>query len=275
MKPSSITLTILTLFFSCFAAAQAGPQRMISLAPSITKSIYLLGAQDRLVAVTVYCPPEASSKEKIGTVYEPNIEKIVSLRPDLVIATKEGNTLAPVETLRKLGVKVYIVEHAANFSEICANFIALGKAIGEEVKAREVVASNEQKLALIKERVKNRKKPSVFWQVGTQPIFTASKKSFVNDFIEFAGGTNIFAELGQRYPQVSLEEVIKRDPDVIIMVSMGGITMQEKARWLSFKSLKAARTGRIYMLDDPIFTNPTPQAVADGAEIVEKLLNNP
>ena len=248
---------------------------MISLAPSITKSIYLLGAQDRLVAVTVYCPPEASSKEKIGTVYEPNIEKIVSLRPDLVIATKEGNTLAPVETLRKLGVKVYIVEHAANFSEICANFIALGKAIGEEVKAREVVASNEQKLALIKERVKNRKKPSVFWQVGTQPIFTASKKSFVNDFIEFAGGTNIFAELGQRYPQVSLEEVIKRDPDVIIMVSMGGITMQEKARWLSFKSLKAARTGRIYMLDDPIFTNPTPQAVADGAEIVEKLLNNP
>ena len=249
------------------------PKRIVSLAPSVTKSLYLLGAGDRVVAVTIYCPPEAAAKEKIGTVYEPDIEKIVSLSPDLVIAAKEGNLLQSVETLSKLGIRVYVVESADNFPQICANFVALGKVIGEEAKANEVVETTRKKIEAVKAGLKNDKKPTVFWQIGTQPIFTVSGHSFVNDFIEFAGGVNIFSDLKARYPQISREEVIKRDPDVIIMTSMGDITAEEKAIWQGFSCLKAASTGRIYMLDDPIFTNPNPEAVADGVAIVAGLLN--
>lgn len=273
INTSSITLIILSLFFASGSGAEtAAPKRIVSLAPSITKSLYLLGAQDRLIAVSIFCPPEASKKEKIGTVYEPDIEKIVSLSPDLIIAAKEGNTLPTVQTLVKLGLNVYVVDSANNYSDICASFLALGKVIGEESRAREVIESNSRKLSVIGTRLKKAEKPTVFWQIGAQPIFTASRNSFVNDFIELAGGTNIFSDLRERYPQISREEVVKRDPDVIIMVSMGDVTLEEKAKWLEFGHLKAARSGRIFMLDDPLFTNPNPKSIADGVEIVSKLL---
>jgi len=103
-------------------------------------------------------------------------------------------------------------------------------------------------------------------------LFTTSRHSFVNEFIELGGGVNVFSDFNARYPQMSREEVVRLDPDVIIMVSMGDVTMSEKSRWQEFKSLKAVKTGSIFMLDDPIFTNPTTQAIADGAGIIAKLL---
>jgi iron complex transport system substrate-binding protein len=274
LKTSSITLILFLLLFSSaggFGAQNAYPKRIISLAPSITKSLYLLGAQDRLIAVTIYCPPEASSKEKIGTVYEPNIEKIVSLSPDLVIIAKEGNLPQTMESLKKLGINIYIVESANNFSEICTVFLALARVVGSESEAQNVIEQSKKRLDALKNS-NNTDKPSVFWQLGAQPLITVSGKSFVNEFIELAGGKNIFSDINQKYPQISLEEVVRKDPDVIIMVTMADITADEKAKWMQFHHLKAVKNNRIYLLNDPLFANPTPKAIADGAEIVAKLL---
>lgn len=271
---SSIALTLYIFLFSLPVHAQstAGPKRIVSLAPSITKSLYLLGAQDKLVAVTIYCPPEAAAKDKIGTVLEPNLEKIVAISPDLVIATKDGNNYQTVADLRRLGINTYVVDTADTYPEICKSFKKLAKAVGEEEAGLKVIENCDKRLSAVLKRAKNRKKPFIFWQVGAQPIYTASRKSFVNEFIEYGGGLNLFGDLNDKYPKVSREEVLKRDPDIIIMVSMGDVTLDEKTKWQGFPSLKAARSGHIYMLDDPLFTNPTPEAVAKGSEIVEELI---
>ena len=254
-------------------AASAAPTRIVSLAPSITKSLYLLGAEEQVAGVTIYCPPEAAAKEKIGTILEPNIEAIVALTPDLVIATKEGNSPATVQKLKKLGLQVYVMDSVNSFSDICNGFIDLGSIVGKEEKAQAIVADARHRIETVRSKARSLAPVPVFWEVGAQPLFTVSKNSFVNDFMEFAGGKNIFKETRARYPQISSEEVVRRDPDVIILVDMGDVTSSEKKLWEKFKTLKAVRAGRVHVLNDTRFTDPTPAAIADGVEKLFDILH--
>ena len=127
MKISAFTAGIL-LLFSVISAPEVqadGPRRIISLIPSVTRSLYLLGLKDEIVAVTIYCPAEARDKIKIGSILEPNIEKIVSLKPDIVIASKEGNRQVTVDKLRSLGISVYVTGDVNSFEDIYSDFIKL------------------------------------------------------------------------------------------------------------------------------------------------------
>ncbi|MFH1367801.1 MAG: cobalamin-binding protein [Elusimicrobiota bacterium] len=270
MRQLKITIAclILPLLFCSSALAY---DRIISIIPSATKSIYLMGLEDKLVAVTVYCPPEASEKEKIGTVLEPDLEKIVSLEPDLVIATKEGNRHQTVEKLQSLGIKVYVMDSVNNFEEICGAFIKLGRFLGADNSAGKVVRGARKRIEKVRS-VKRNSKPAVFCEIGARPLFTASGGSFINDIIEFAGAANIFKDLKPRYPQISREEVLKRDPDAIVIITMGDVTDKEKEAWNEFPGLKAARSGRIYVLSEAVFTDPTPSGLADGVEILAQTL---
>ena len=272
MKFRSIAAAALLFAAAGYVQAEK-PKRIISLAPSVTKSLYLLGEEDKIAAITVYCPQGSGAKERIGTVLEPNLEKIISLSPDLVIASKEGNRPQTVEKLKSLGVNVYVMGSLNSFPDICDDFLALARIVGQEAKAKGIIENAKNKIRGIQDKVGKRAKVRVFWEVGAQPLFTASRNSFVNDFIELAGGTNIFGELETRYPQISREEVIRRDPDAIVMVTMGDVTSNEKASWEKFKELRAVKTKRIYVLDNSIFTDPTPTAVADGVEIISAILH--
>ncbi len=259
----------------CIAAhcspLKATPQRIISLGPSITEQLYSLGAQDKLIACTVYCkrPEEAETKEKVATAIEVNLEKVIALKPDLILATSLTDSEA-IEKLRSLGIKVISFPSAESFDEICEQFLELAGIVGEEKKAGEILREVKTEVNSIKEKIKNSKRLKVFVQVGANPLFTMTKNSYANDIIEFAGGINIAKDAG--IGLYSREEVLGKNPDVIIIVTMGITAEAEKEIWGKYKVLKAAKDKRIYIMDSYKFCSPTPVSFVEALkELVEVL----
>jgi ABC-type Fe3+-hydroxamate transport system substrate-binding protein len=270
-----LALLSVSLVHAMAAGAEAtdqSPRRIVSLGPTITEKLYLLGAQDELVGVTTYCerPPEARAKEKIGNVTQVNIEKVVQLKPDLVLATPlTGERTA--ERLKHLGLRVVVFKDPNSFAEMNQQFLELGRIVGRAEQANEIVRASEQKVERIKSRVKGLPRPKVFVQIGARPLFTATKDSFLNDFIEFAGGTNIAA--GAKTGLYSREEVLWQDPDVIIVVTMGLAAENEKKGWRRFKSISAVKHDRIVKMDPYKTCSPTPETFVEALEEMAKALH--
>jgi len=263
---------LLVLHGICAYSQENYPQRIISLSPTVTEELYVLGVQDKLVGCTVYCqkPPEAEKKEKVGTVMEVNLEKIVDLRPDLVLATSLVKPEAK-EKLRTLGIKVITFPAAKSFNQMCEQLLELGRIVGKEKKAQEFVAKAEDKTDVIKREIRNLPKPKVFAQIGAKPLFAATRDYFVNDFIEFAGGINIARDLNSGF--YSREKVLKADPDVILVVTMGIVGEQEKKIWEKYDCLKAVKNKRIHIFDSRKLCSPTPVSFVDTLEEVVKILH--
>jgi len=253
-------------------AAGLSPRRIISLGPTITEKLYLLGVQDRLVGVTTYCerPPEALSKEKIGNVTQVNIEKIVELKPDLVVATSLTERRA-VERLKRLGIRVIVFNAPGSYAEMNRQFLELGRIVGSERQAEGIVRAAGRRIDLIRRRVAGLPQPKVFIQLGAKPLFAATKNSFVNDFIELAGGTNIAREAKTGF--VSREEVLRQDPDIIIIVGMDAAAGNEKEGWQKFHALRAVRNDKIFVMDPYRICSPTPRTFVDALEEMVKALH--
>lgn len=264
---------ILILGFN-FSYCADFPDRIISLGPTITEQLYLLNAQDKIIGNTIYCkiPAESKNKEKVGTITEQDLEKILILKPDLVIASSMTNPKT-VKKLNKLGIKVVQFPYAKSFNEICLQFLELGKIAGREKEAKKIIAGVQQKVALIKKKTSTRNpaetRQKVFVQIGAKPLFTATKDSFINDFIEFAGGINIANTKTELY---SREEVVAQNPDVIIIATMGIAGEEEKKIWKKYKTINAVKNNRIYVVDSYKLCSPTPVNFAETLnEIVEIL----
>ncbi len=248
------------------------PQRIISLGPSITESLCLLGLENRLVGITNYCerPPEIKKKEKVGGVIDISVEKILSLKPDLVLATSLTDPKA-VEKLRKLGINVVSFSSPKNFEEICEQFLELGRITGQYNVATRLIKTVKEKVKYLGKEVKGLPKPSVFIQVGAKPLFTVAGDSFINDFINFAGGENIARDLRSGF--FSREEVLRSNPDIIIIVTMGISGEQEKENWQRYSNLKAVRNNRIFIIDSYKLCSPTPVSFVETLEEVITLLH--
>ena len=253
-------------------AAGLSPRRLISLGPTITEKLYLLGVQDRLVGVTTYCerPPEARAKEKVGNVTQVNIEKIVELKPDLVFATSLTER-RNVERLKRLGISVIVFNEPRSYAETNQQFLELGRIVGREREAEGIVRAEGRRVDAIRKRIKGLPRPKVFIQLGAKPLFAATKDSFVNDFIEFAGGTNITREAKTGF--LSREEVLRQDPDIIIIVGMDAAAGNEKKEWQKFHSLKAVKNDRIFIMDSYRVCSPTPRTFVDALEEMVKALH--
>jgi iron complex transport system substrate-binding protein len=259
-------ISLLLLFLTSFAYADY--KTIVSLAPSVTESLYELGLDNEVAGITFFCPKGKSKKEVIGTLLEPDLEKIVSLKPDLIISTKEGNSKAAVEKIQRLGFDVYVMETAGNFKEICENFKRLAEKVGKEKTAGELIAKAEAEVQNIYAQTSFLPKESVFWEVGAKPLYTAGKHSFVNDYNFYTATLNIYEDIDMRYPPVSIEDVIERNPDIIILVDMGDISKDEIKNWNKYGMVTAVRNKRVYMIDaNDIFT-PTPLTFARGVKII-------
>lgn len=249
---------ILTFFLMGTAFAQdKSVERIISLGPVLTEEIYLLGGEDKLIGTTTYCqrPEAAKQKERVGSVQDINIEKVVSLKPDLVLATVLTDPRAKA-TMRRLGLRVVEVPNARDFDGICEVFRMLGKELGREQAAERIINDSRAKVQALKSTLNGVKRSSVFVQVGANPLVTIGRGSFVNDLIESAGGENIVTESG--YLQYSREMVIKKDPDVLLISSMGFDGERERLNWQKFRSLKAATGSRLFVVDEYLICSPTP-----------------
>lgn len=273
-------LLILIISFVIFTGSeisQAGgyPQRIVSLGPINTENIYLLGAEERLVANTVYCvrPEAARTKEKIGSVMQVSIEKIISLHPDLVLAT--GLTQPEqVNQMRKLGLSVIRISQPVSFSEICKQFKELGKLLGLEQRAREEVRMVMTRVDLIRKKVASLPEKKVFLQIGSRPLFGAAPGSFVNDYIVMGGGSNVIGD--QTSGVTTYEKVIFKNPDVIIIAMMGsetGVALEEKKKWMRFKSVNAVKSKAVYMINPDLVCSPSPETFVGTLEVISGLIH--
>lgn len=233
------------------------PQRIISLGPALTEELYLLGAGDKIIGTTIYCkrPDAAKTTMKVGTAIEFDMEKILNLKPDLVLATSLID-VKKLETLKKLGIKVVTFSKARSFVHICQQFRELGKIVDRDEKAGEIINMARKECEAIKDKTKYLPKKKVFVQIGAKPLFTINKDYFINDFILFAGGENIAEDAKSGH--FSRERVVKLNPDIIIIIGMGVAGEDEKKTWERFKILKAVEDNRIYILDSDKICSPTP-----------------
>ncbi|HTA76136.1 MAG TPA: cobalamin-binding protein [bacterium] len=252
--------------------SQTPPQRVISLSPNLTEMIYDMGAQDQLVGDTDYCkfPEAAQKKEKIGGWVNPNFEKIVSLKPDLVVALKFHDKA--VKTLKKLKINV-VVLNCDSVKDILATYTQLGKLLGHEKQAEASRKGLVKRLAAIKEKAKGKKILSVLFVVGRTPgtidqVYGVGAKNFINELIEMAGGQNVMADAMTGYPLVSKEQLIQRNPDVIVdsvlSHEMRARKMENKSAWDQMPVLQAVKQKHVYYFLDEDFLIPGPSMVKLG-----------
>lgn len=269
-----ISALFFLLLFSSDVISYAMPQRIVSLAPSVTESIYALGAEDMLVGVTSFCdrPPQAKGKRIVGTILDPNIEVIVSLGPDIVFTIDELNRAQDVAALRNMGLNVEILEPGRDFDDVMAQFMRIGALIGRGKEAEAMIAETKEEIASTKTAIEPQEKPSVFWQVSGRPVITVGAESFQNDLIAHAGGSNIFGGVDNAYFRVSREDVIMKNPDIIILAIHGGESDSETLEWEKYTGLAAVKSHRIYTVDVDTVCRPTPRGIIDGLMILRGVI---
>ena len=253
----------------------APPKRLIALAPNLTEILFALGLGDRVVGVTNHCnyPPEARLKPRVGSYIHLNVEQIISLSPDLVIGTVDGNERYILDLLEQAHVKVFFV-NPRDVRQAIETISTVGLVCGVPENARQLSGNLTLRVNRVVEVTSPRKRPLVFLQIHIQPIMTVSKNTVHHDLILLAGGDNMTADEPVTYPRISLEEVIRRKPEVILVSSMEREGRFEKARqdWLQWTSIPAVQKGKVHLIDSDLIDRPSPRVV-DGLEIMAKLLH--
>ncbi|KPK27474.1 MAG: ABC transporter substrate-binding protein [Desulfobacterales bacterium SG8_35_2] len=251
------------------------PQRVVALAPSITEIIYDLGQEDRLVGVTQYStyPSEAQSLPRVGSYVRLDIEKIVALKPDLCLATKDGNPKHIVDKIVNLGIPVYVI-NPRNLQQIMDTVTGLGSLLHAEKAASKLVFEMEKRIGQVQERVKNEpSRPRVFFQIDAEPLFSAGTDTFIHELIELAGGINTTA--GEvSYPRYTWEDIIVLQPEIVLISSMaGGLTPEYLLNsWKKWDLVSAVKNDRIFVVDAELFDRPTPRLV-QGLEVIAAILH--
>lgn len=263
---------IFTLIVSCASLLSfAQNSRIISLAPSLTQSLYFLNAQDKVTGITSYCTvAKDDNKEIVASAVKVNLEKVVSLKPDLVLVS--GFTSPKdIGTLRKFGITVEVFESPKSFDEICKQFIRIGTLVGEKEKAENIVKENRKKVEAIAAKREREKTSKVFFQIGANPLFTVIPNTFMADYIKYLNAENIAKNL--KRGTIGREFVIANNPDYIFIVTMGIVGKEEKTVWKKYTNLTASRKKQIFIIESDIACQPTPITFAQTMEVLDKLVN--
>jgi len=250
------------------------PRRVVCLAPSLTETVYALGRGAAVVGVTDYTdyPPEAQAKPSVGGLTDASLEKIASLRPDLVLAMAEINRQETVEELEHVGIPVFVVDPRGLLG-IMASIQHVGDALNRSGDARGLLNRLEEQRAAVIGRVKGLPRRKVLVVVWYDPVITAGGKSFINDVISAAGAESTTADMAQAYPQISMEEVLRRSPDVILLVRgvHGGITRDDLKGHAGWDQLEAVRDNHVIYMGEQLF-HPSP-VVFDALQQLAKELH--
>ncbi len=254
------------------------PERIISLAPSMTEMLYSLGLGDKVIGVTTFAnyPEEARQNEKIGSVTDPNVEKIVSLNPDLVLAAAV-NKMEYVDRLKNLGIKVAGFD-PSSIDETIKIMNKVGKLTGEEYLAKEVTAKMARELKeiekLVEKKLANNERPGVFYEIWHNPLMTAGEGTFVDDLIETAGGKNIGAMAPGSWPQYSLEKLLIENPDIYISSHHSDahtFTVEGLKERANYGSINAVKNDRVHFIAQDIMTRPSPRIILGLKDLVKAI----
>jgi iron complex transport system substrate-binding protein len=243
--------------------------RAISLAPSITELIYAAGAGDRLVGVTTYCnyPAETASIEKIGDTLNPNIEKIIALKPDVVFVSTASQLEAFMQTLEEQRIAVYVID-SKSVSEMLEDLGIIGSLFGTESSAESTASALEKRVNDLHQKLAPNAPQRVFIQISNEPLFTIGKDSFLTNLIETAGGSSVTKDVPSAYPKLSKETALALNPDVIILSDSEDNQEPNDV----FKNSPAVKNGRVYKINADIISRPGPRQV-DAIEQIAGFLH--
>jgi iron complex transport system substrate-binding protein len=250
----------------------APAERVVSIAPANTEIAFAIDAGSKLVAGTSYddYPEAAKSLPKIGDFANPSVEKIVSFRPDLVLAT--GGIQAGLRgKLERLGIKVFVVD-PMTLDAVYADMTALGRLLGVKSQADALVDSMKQRAATIQEKVSSAAKSSVFVEIYNKPLMTAGSGTLIDDLINKAGGANIGAGAGNGFPSFSTEVLLQKNPDVYIATTGAQQDPGQIAARAGYRGLKAVQDGRVYVVEDNLVVRAGPRLV-DGLEQLASMIH--
>ncbi len=253
----ALLLFVFFAFSSLVFSADKSP-RIVSLAPHLTEMIFSAGAGDLLVGVVSYSdfPELAKSIHNIGQYSAINIEEIIKLNPSLIIAWKSGDTAKELNKLEQLGFKVWLTE-VENLSDIPKQI----KQIGQKTNRTTIANKEAEKLTRILDALANKKHKkapkTVFYQVWQKPLYTVGKNQFITQAIELCGAINVFGHLSLPAPKVSVEAVIKHNPDVILLGGRKQLQASWQEKWQEYPSLSAVKNEHIIKMEDSVYQRPT------------------
>jgi iron complex transport system substrate-binding protein len=239
------------------ASAAAGtPKRIISLAPNITEILFAVGLGDRVIGVTSFCdyPSEARGKPKVGGMSNPSLEAVVSLKPDIVMMTTDGNPKDFAERLRSLRIKTYVFK-ARRLSELPQGIRDMGIALGVREKAAALAGEIESSMSNFSRLTPHAsRKPKVLFIVWPEPLIVAGPGTSVDDAISLLGAENIASKAVTEYPKYSMEEIIRQDPDVIF-IGKGHADMRDMSKGLieRIAVVRAVKKGDVFFLSDSLY----------------------
>lgn len=259
MKKNLMFVMLLSAAMLATALPQPGlcapPQRIISLAPSMTEILYATGLGNRVVAVSDYCdyPEGAKLKPKVGGLSNPSLEMIVSLKPDMVVMTTDGNPKWINDRLLKLGISTYVFQ-ARKIADLPGEIRKMGAVLGTKAKSDRLAGKIEKTIARLKAGSAGKGTGKAVFIVQPDPLIVAADGNAIQDALEILGWTNIAAAAGKKYVKYSVEELIRQSPDVVL-IGMGHRRMREDSRELlsKLKMLPAVRNGRVYYTSDALF----------------------
>jgi iron complex transport system substrate-binding protein len=249
------------------------PQRIISLAPNITETLFALGLGDKVVGVTRYCdfPEEAMKKEKIGGMVDPNLEKIIALKADLIIGFR-GNPLATIERLRNLNLPLFVLDTGTTIESTLSIVKKIGTITHAEKRAELFIHSLRERYEEILTALRGvKEEPKVFLSLYGTGLWTCGKESFLDDLVQKARGMNIARNIPRKWLSYSREQLIHEDPDVIIILAKSKIDFLQTKKWIKgeahLEGTRAVGADRIYFLDENLATRQGPRLI----QALEKL----
>lgn len=246
-------------------------KRVISLTPSITENIYLIGAQDKLVGCTSYCVQAINDDvQQVGSAVNVNIEKVFALQPDLVL-TMGLTKPQDLEAMKKLGIKVELIKTPKTFEEICAQTLYIAKLVGHSANAEKVVQQAKTTVTDIRQKSSKLEQSKIFFQIGANPIFTVLQNTFMDDYITICNGENISA--GMTKGTMTRESILLKNPDVIVIATMGGFGMEEQKVWNTYSGMSAVKKEKVFIISSETSCSPTPTNFVSALEDVYKFVS--
>jgi len=251
----------------------APPRRIVSLVPSVTEILFAIGAQETLAGVTDFCdfPADAKRKPSVGGMISPSLEILVTLKPDLVVATRSGNRAETFDQLKRLGLPIYLVD-PSSVGDVMRLVGGLGELTGHRDGASAVTADLERRIKMVGERIAGRPRPRVLYVLWPDPLIVPGRGALVSELITLAGGESVTADLGAGYPRMSLEAAVGRAPEVIVLASHGGGTPVGRDKWERLESLPAVKSKRLYTADGNVMHRYGPRLI-DGIETLARLIH--
>lgn len=262
-----LVFAIGALFVACVARSAGDPaRRIVTLAPHLTELTYSAGAGAYVVGADAYSdhPEAARALPRVGDAFVVDYERLLALRPDLVLVWTTGMPEPVIERLGKLGLRVERVT-IARLDDIPAAVLRIGELAGTRAEAERVASAFARQVSTLRQRYAGRAPVSVFYQISESPLYTVSGQHVISEILELCGGRNIFSELEQLAPPVGLEAVIERDPEVVITAD--GAAGEPLAVWKRWPSMTAVRLANLYTVHADRVARPTMRIVGGAEEI--------